>query len=214
MRTSNPFSAIAYVKDFDLFKSTLDDLCNSGKLSLYAYIFHKGETDEFGETDKDHCHVLFVPYDTIDTRLVDDYICERQGGRIFYKFDKCRSCGDWVYYAYHDAVYLATKGETRQFAYKFDDIITNDRNALVRYRRDIKLQYKADVATARALIAAGFSTADIMAMCNVNGSQYNGAKAMVNDIRAERIRETTSRVCAIGNAFDITEQIDTDDMPF
>ena len=214
MRTNSPLCTIAYPKDVDVFKATLDDLVNNGVLSLYAYVFHKGEMDEFNEIDKDHYHLLLVPYDTVDTKRVGDYIYERQGGKICYKFDKCRSCGDWVYYAYHDPVYLATKGEARQYSYKFDDIVTNDRNALIRYRRDVKLQYKANVATARSLIEAGFTNTDIMRMLNVNGVQYSGTKAMLNDIRADKTREEIQRVCAACNATEITDTVDTEDMPF
>ena len=214
MRTNCALSAIAYPKSPDVFKATLDDLVRQRVLTLYAFIPHRGEVDDYGEVDKDHYHVLFVPFDTVDTKKLAAYIEDGQGGSIFYKIEKCRSCGDWVLYAYHDPEYLASKGEVRQYTYAFSDIVTNDQNALVRYRRDVKLTYKPSYNVIAASVRNGLTDADLLRRFDPTASQYNAFISTVRGVRSDDVAAFTRAACDTFNAVDITDQTDTDDMPF
>lgn len=130
MATSKPQTAISYNTEAYL-KSALERLTEAKLLRHWAYIKHKGETDENSDSvhDKDHIHLLMIPNKCIDLSDLEtefrEIIIGEELPRAIVGLKQCNSIEDWVLYVEHDEEYLAMKGEVRQYAYKLDDIVSD-----------------------------------------------------------------------------------------
>lgn len=127
MRTTKPISTISYNTEAFL-KLKLEEFRKAGILSFWAFIHHLPEDDEGGK--KDHLHVYVEPAKMLQTddlrldlvQLSLDSPDRPLGCLVFChsKFD------DWYLYALHDKAYLASKGQSRRYRYRYDQIVTSD----------------------------------------------------------------------------------------
>lgn len=125
MKTSRPFSTISYNSP-DFLRVKLDELITRRAISFYAFIFHKKEEDE----QKDHIHLHIIPNGSVNTDDIRDYLKE------FTLADPLRPLGcmpfepskfdDWALYSTHNALYLASKGQSRKYSYTIDEMVTSD----------------------------------------------------------------------------------------
>ena len=138
MRTSKPISTISFNSPEHLEK-TCRGLLQNKIISYWVFITHKPEEDEAGK--KWHNHLYLEPSKLLQT---DDLKV------VFNEFDpenptKPRTVISWVsskfdhwyLYALHDKGYLASKGQSRQFAYSHGDLVTSDEDDLLARSRMI-----------------------------------------------------------------------------
>ena len=140
MRTSKPISAISYNTPGYL-RVKLEELRKNKRISEWYYIRHEPEDDEAG--NKKHIHLYVVPSKMLQT---DDLIAE------FYEYDlthpdKPLTCPhwrvskfpDWYLYGIHDKTYLVSKGQTRRYHYRMEDVQAYNTDALLQSVREIDL---------------------------------------------------------------------------
>lgn len=125
MNTSKPISTISYNSEKWL-KSRLEELYRNHTISDWIYIHHDAEEDE----KKDHFHVWIEPNRKIDTMTLQDFFREPDPERPdkplgVIKFQSSR-LDDWILYSVHDLQYLASKQESREFAYRKEDFVFAD----------------------------------------------------------------------------------------
>lgn len=127
MRTTKPTSTISYNTEKFL-EMKLDEFTRAGILSFWAFIHHLPEDDEGGK--KEHLHVYVEPAKMLQTDelragmvqlSMDDP--EHPLGCISFRASKF---DDWYLYALHDKAYLASKGQSRRYRYRHDQIVTSD----------------------------------------------------------------------------------------
>lgn len=125
MKTSKPFSTISY-NSCEFLQLKLDDLINRRKIAFYGFIEHLPEEDE----KKRHKHLYVVPNGQINTDEILDYLLEldvnnpeKPLGCIPFHSSKFT---DWYLYSIHDKDYLASKGQSRKYSYKKDEVIVSD----------------------------------------------------------------------------------------
>lgn len=125
MRTTKPVATISYNTERFLI-SKLNELIKNHKISDYMFIKHYAEADE----KKDHIHLWVKPNTLLDTMALQEFLTELD----LSKPDKPLKCidfrtsksDDWILYCEHFAPYLATKCESREFAYLKEDFICYD----------------------------------------------------------------------------------------
>lgn len=140
MRTTKPISTISFNTPGFL-ELKLNELLKAGRLSFWAFILHKPEDDEGGK--KNHFHVYVEPSKMLQTddlrselKEFDPLNPNKPLGCISWnssKFDH------WYLYALHDTRYLASKGQSRRFHYKHENIITSDSDDLLFKAKSIDL---------------------------------------------------------------------------
>lgn len=125
MKTSRPFSTISYNTP-DYLRVRLEELVSRRAVSFYAFISHKAEEDE----TKDHIHLYIVPNGSQNTDDILDHLKEftfsdptRPLGCMPAKSSKF---GDWALYSTHNALYLASKGQSRRYSYTIEDMVTSN----------------------------------------------------------------------------------------
>lgn len=125
MRTSKPIATISYNTPEFLYHQLLS-LIENHKISDFMFISHFAEVDE----KKNHIHLWIKPNTLLDTMDLQ---------KFFNEFDpknptkplKCidfrpSNVDDWILYSQHYKPYLASKGESREYAYIKDDFIYYD----------------------------------------------------------------------------------------
>lgn len=125
MKTSKPFSTISY-NSADFLRIKLNDLINRRKIAFYGFIEHLPEEDE----TKAHKHLYIVPNGQINTDEVRDYLLELDPKNPE-KLLGCIPCHsskftDWYLYSVHDKDYLASKGQSRKYSYRKDEVQVSD----------------------------------------------------------------------------------------
>lgn len=128
MRTSKPVSTISYNTTAFL-RDTLSRMADNGEIAFWCFVPHKGEGG-----DKDHVHLYVEPS---RLRTQDDWKRE-----YFSEFDATNPTkplsvttwrqskwSDWYKYGLHEPLYLALKGETKQFVYSPADMVYSDADA-------------------------------------------------------------------------------------
>lgn len=130
MKTSRPFSTISYNTDKYL-KQKLDDLVNREIITFYAWIEHFPEEDE----KKAHKHLYIVPDGQIDTNAVRKVLEEVDLKNPTNGLLKCLDVhpskfDDWYLYGIHDTAYLASKGQTRKYHYREQDVKSSNEESL------------------------------------------------------------------------------------
>lgn len=130
MRTTKPISTISYNTPAFL-ELKLNELITSGKIQFWAFIKHKPEDDEAGK--KEHIHVYIEPAKMLQTVELQPFF------KQFIDFDiKPLGCipfisskfDPWCLYALHDKRYLASKGQSRKYHYKYTELYSSDEDAL------------------------------------------------------------------------------------
>ena len=130
MKTSKPFSTISY-NTADFLTVKLNDLVNRRKLAFWAYVEHLPEEDE----KKAHKHLYIVPNGQINTDEVlldilveyDPTHPEKPLGCINPKSSKFY---DWYMYSIHDVDYLSSKGQSRKYHYRREEVACSDTDYL------------------------------------------------------------------------------------
>lgn len=125
MKTSKPFSTISY-NSSEFLQVKLNDLVNRRKIAFYGFIEHLPEEDE----KKAHKHLYIVPNGQTNTDEILDYLLELDPKNP----DKPLGCipfhsskfTDWYLYSVHDKDYLASKGQSRKYSYKKEEVIVSD----------------------------------------------------------------------------------------
>lgn len=140
MRTTKPISTISFNSE-DFLKLKLNELQRAGRISFWAYVMHQPEDDEGGK--KVHAHVFVEPskmLQTDDLKLelmeYDPQCPTKPLGCISWhssKFDP------WYMYAIHDRRYLASKGQSRRYQYRADNVVSSDDDELVFRTKSIDL---------------------------------------------------------------------------
>lgn len=130
MKTSKPFSTISY-NSADFLTVKLNDLVNRRKLAFWAYVEHLPEEDE----KKAHKHLYIVPNGQINTDEVlldilveyDPTHPEKPLGCVGVKSSKFY---DWYMYSIHDVDYLSSKGQSRKYHYRREEVACSDTDYL------------------------------------------------------------------------------------
>lgn len=135
MRTSKPFSTISYNTDTFL-QAQLNDLVKRNIIDFWCYVNHKKEIDE----NKDHKHLFIIPSSIIDTKNLEQHFIEPDLTNMLPL--KCMpfqssNFSDWFLYSKHDAGYLLSKGQKREFHYAESDFICSDINYLIELKHSI-----------------------------------------------------------------------------
>lgn len=139
MKTTKPVSTISFNTEAYL-KQKCDELIKAKVIEFYAFVHHKGETDETGPEavqKKEHNHLFVIPASNLQTEDLREQFKEPDPQkpdipRGCLPFHKSNNFGDWVLYALHDEAYLAEKGLTKEYHYEYDDIVTSDADELYR----------------------------------------------------------------------------------
>ena len=130
MKTSKPFSTISY-NTADFLSVKLNDLVNRRKIAFWAYVEHLPEEDE----KKAHKHLYIVPNGQINTDEVlldilveyDPAHPEKPLGCVGVKSSKFY---DWYMYSIHDVDYLSSKGQSRKYHYRREEVACSDTDYL------------------------------------------------------------------------------------
>lgn len=136
MRTTKPISTISYNSP-EYLAMKLEELRKAKKIEWWVFIQHRAESDE----SKDHIHLHLSPAKMLQTEDLREALQEYDPTHP----DKPLGCqpfvsskfADWCLYSLHDEGYLASKGQSRQFHYSLDDMITSDADFLDEQFRSI-----------------------------------------------------------------------------
>lgn len=140
VRTTKPISTISFNTP-DYLAIKLSELTQAKILSFWAFIPHLPEDDEGGK--KEHIHVYIEPSKMVQTddirhelRQPDPNQPDMLLGCLPFKSS---NFGNWYLYGLHDPAYLASKGQSRKYHYKHEQIITNDPDNLTFNARSIDM---------------------------------------------------------------------------
>lgn len=125
MRTSKPCSTISY-NSAEFLSRKLNDLMKRGHIDFWAFIEHLPEEDE----EKKHKHLYIFPSALLDTNQLREELKENDVNNPLKPLGcmpfQSSKFADWYLYVIHDSSYLASKGQSRKYHYKDDDIIRSD----------------------------------------------------------------------------------------
>lgn len=167
MNTGKPISTISYNSPAFL-RGILSQLVDTGRLSAWVAICHKGEDDDAGK--KDHIHVYAEPSRRIQTDDLKRFFSEPDPlsdlplGCLPWRSS---TFADWYLYCSHDRQYLLRKGLTRKFHYKDSDFFASDPDYLRFLVRNITAADYSILAQMRDAINSGLSWAQFFARGSV-----------------------------------------------
>lgn len=203
MRTTKPISTISFNTP-EYLHLKLEELRKAGRISFWAYIEHKPEDDECGK--KRHMHLYIEPSKMLQTdelkealKEFDPQKPEKPLGCISFnssKFDP------WYLYALHDRRYLASKGQSRRFHYKHDDIVSSDPDDLLFKARSIDMVALSPYADMEDAQTHGLSFSEYFARGTVPLPQvalFERAWNLLLQVRTDRADRE-------GHAMDIDEE--------
>ena len=124
MDTKREISFIGYNSE-PFMRMLFDNLIRERKINFYAYIWHMPELDE----RKSHWHVYMEPNSKISTDDIVDRSEEYDPTNelpLKLKDARYSKWSDWYLYAVHDSAYLASKGLSKKYHYKREDVKTSD----------------------------------------------------------------------------------------
>lgn len=140
MRTTKAISTISF-NSKEYLEQTLNNLKKRGIISFWSYVEHLPEDDEGGK--KPHIHLRIEPSKLIQTedlrnefRELDPTHPDKPKGCLTFGFSKF---DHWYMYAKHDKGYLASKGQSRKYQYRHEDIVSSDDDDLLFKARSIDL---------------------------------------------------------------------------
>lgn len=140
MRTTKPIATVSFnTKEF--LEMKLKEMQKAKILSFWAFIEHQPEDDEGGK--KVHYHVYMQPSKMCQTDDLKDEFREYDPE----KPDKPRAWlsvdtsnfPNWYLYALHDKRYLASKGLTKKYHYRHEQMVSSDEDELLFKVRTINL---------------------------------------------------------------------------
>lgn len=122
-------STISYNSSVFL-QARLNELIEQNVITFWAYIKHKGETSASGEIEKDHIHLYMEFCQNFPLCVFYDFMSEQDVEHP----DKPLKCMglrksdfyNWVWYGIHNASYLQSKNEIREYHYELTDIVSSD----------------------------------------------------------------------------------------
>lgn len=133
MNSRLPMATISY-NSVDFLFTKLEELRKAHIISFWAFICHFKEEDE----EKDHIHLLVKPNRTLDSMSLQEALEEPDFnhpdlpplGCMDFWASKCDNGNpdDWILYCSHYPPYLATKMESRVYAYDKGDFYCSDYN--------------------------------------------------------------------------------------
>lgn len=203
MRTSKPFATIDYNSD-EFLKLKLDELIRARKIDFYAFINHLPEEDE----EKPHKHLYIVPSSLFDTNSLIDYLAEIDLSKSLKPFTciapRSSKFDDWYLYSLHDVRYLASKGQSRKYHYKPEEVISSDKDYLSElvHQIDYSKLYRLD--SVQRAVAAGVPFTELVANGVVPIQQINQYEKAYSLIR-ENTLERSGRLSHTPKSF-ITDQ--------
>lgn len=123
MKTTKPIATISYNTTAFL-KGVLTSLEKQDIISFWCFIRHEPEEDE----TKPHFHVYIEPAKAVETTWLRKQFIEPVAGeslpRGVMPIGKSKFV-DWYWYGLHDRAYLASKGQSRKFAYHPSEMISS-----------------------------------------------------------------------------------------
>lgn len=137
MRTRRLISTITYNSLAGL-ENIFERLLLGNLIDWAHYIWHEPDCDE----EKGHWHVVLQPATTLDTNAL-----RRMFDEVPWGTTKAVGCipfrnsvlDDWLLYAIHDALYLASKGQTRKHHYARSDVRSTSPELLREQWKEINL---------------------------------------------------------------------------
>lgn len=139
MNTSKAISTISF-NTRGFLVGRLNDLVQTGKLSFWAAIEHKGEDDEAGK--KNHFHIYAEPSKRLQTDVLRASLVEplpdtdKPLGALPWRSSVF---SDWYMYVKHDKAYLLSKGKERKYHYSHEDFFSSESDYLLCLAREISL---------------------------------------------------------------------------
>lgn len=157
----------------------LNELVKAKKLSFWAFIEHMPEDDEGGK--KIHYHVYLEPSAMLQSDDVREFLKEYDPE----KPDKPKGClkfnssnfPNWYMYVLHDKKYLASKGESRKYHYKHEDMIASDDDDLRFMAKTINLLDTTPYAPILDAIEQGLTWDEFVARGQVPIQMFNQWKS-------------------------------------
>jgi hypothetical protein len=163
VKTTKPIATISFNTP-NYLRLKLDELTKAKIISVWHFINHLPEDDEAGK--KYHIHLYIEPSKLLQTDDLAEYFSEFDPE----KPDKPKKClpfriskfGDWYMYSIHDKAYLAAKGQSRRFHYKYDDVITSDTDELYRAVKEIDLSHLTPLREIMKAVEDGMSFSEYL----------------------------------------------------
>lgn len=126
VKTTKPISTISF-NTTEFLRLKLQELTKAGIISFWSFILHEPEDDEAGK--KQHHHLYVEPAKLLQTDDLKAALLEPDP-----EHDKPRGClvwcsssfPDWYLYGKHDSAYLAMKGQSRKYEYRFEAFSASD----------------------------------------------------------------------------------------
>lgn len=133
MKTTRAISTISY-NTLEYLVIKLKELQKAQKIAFWAFIMHKGESDDEVKNAKDHIHLYIEPAVSIQTEALREHFKEIDQNKAGYFLEQMpysfSKFDDWYLYVIHDEDYLDSKGLSKQYHYNLDDVISSDENYL------------------------------------------------------------------------------------
>ena len=155
MKTSKPVCGVTY-NTASFLVARLRDLQEAGRISQAYWVHHDPDTD----AKKEHWHLVVFPTSSVDPWALAEAFTEADAEagkprRFLPNPDtqgRCLSLSDWLWYAIHDADYLAAKGMTRNVHYGREAVAALDGDELAqRWASLPPVRLGRQALTARAL---------------------------------------------------------------
>lgn len=190
MKTTKPISTISFNTPAYL-HTKLTELTKAGRIAFWAFVVHFPEDDEGGK--KEHCHVFVEPAKMTQTEDFKEALKEFDPMHP----DKPLGCiswhrsqfDDWYLYTLHDKAYLASKGQSRKYHYKHEDVFSSDTDDLVFRVRSIDRTALSPYESIRQAQSIGMTFPEYIASGRVPILQiklFEQAWRMMMSIRTER----------------------------
>ena len=185
MKTSKSISTVSYNTPAFLVQK-LEELRKAHYVSFWFAIYHKPEADEKG---KYHFHVYIEPARLLQTMDLEEEFVEFVPGeklpRKVRPFHLSKVEDAFLYWL-HDERYLAIKGESRQYHYSIDEMLTSDNDELDEVSRLANKWFAEQygkVDYVREKISEGLTNEEIVVALGMPVQYTLGAIAFVENIR-------------------------------
>ena len=214
MNTRKPISTVSFnSRPFLLNK--LNELTNAGILEFWACVFHQAEPDEINDESghKDHAHVYMKPAKQIQTVDLRNEFKEpdptnKEGKPLGCLVVVSSKFDDWYLYALHNPYYLASKGQSRVYEYKPEDVLSSNEDDLNYFVTQIDYNAINPYMTIAQYTENGKSFTDMMLNENIpirDLRNWQNAFELVASRRVERNGR-------LGHVNNYSEEVDDDVM--
>lgn len=186
MKTSKLISTISF-NTLPFLEGTIKRLLDQEFIEWAHWIAHKGEKDD---TKKDHIHLVIQPNKAIDTlqffKEFYELVPDNELPLKCLPPNKTKNIGDWILYGLHHVGYLASKFETREYAYSIDDMHSTDRDLLLEQYRQALRELNPELEAVKHSFAKGLSLDDILLGGYVNKTNLNTIVAYYSALMNKR----------------------------